>query len=80
MTPYRPYPFHWVPAEGARHAIADQRPAGGWPEGETITVLCGSEVAADNSELAWLWDTCPDCNAGRTCLAEVPMPPAVSAR
>ncbi|MGI8308802.1 hypothetical protein [Saccharopolyspora hattusasensis] len=42
--------------------------------------MCGHQLIADNTELAWLWDTCPDCNAAAHVLAGVPMPPAVGAR
>ncbi|CAL99648.1 hypothetical protein SACE_0299 [Saccharopolyspora erythraea NRRL 2338] len=24
--------------------------------------MCGRELAADNSQHAWFWGTCPDCN------------------
>ncbi|GAA2817592.1 zinc finger protein [Saccharopolyspora taberi] len=56
------YPFHWVPCEGSRHASLDARPAGGYPTGTEVTTLCGKRLPADNSELAWLWPTCPPCN------------------
>jgi hypothetical protein len=57
------YPFHWVPAEGQRHASLDLRPGGGYPTGMTVSTLCQRELSADNSELAWLWSTCRACNS-----------------
>ncbi|MGI8307861.1 hypothetical protein [Saccharopolyspora hattusasensis] len=38
---YRPHPFSWVPADGARHASAEKRPAGGWPDDVLRCVLDG---------------------------------------
>lgn len=53
------HPFFWRPAEGARHATL-QRPT----PGESVTTLCGSTVALpEPTDVAWLWATCPDCNA-----------------
>ncbi|MEU5847405.1 zinc finger protein [Saccharopolyspora shandongensis] len=59
------YPFHWVPAGGARHASLDSRPDGAlaYPSGTGVQTLCGYRLAADNSELAWLWETCAECGA-----------------
>ncbi|GAA0509907.1 hypothetical protein GCM10011581_42840 [Saccharopolyspora subtropica] len=56
------HPFHWVPAEGQRHASLDFRPGGGYPTGMTVSTLCKQQLSADNSQLAWLWETCRDCN------------------
>ncbi|QUG99656.1 hypothetical protein HUO13_01565 [Saccharopolyspora erythraea] len=55
-------PFHWVPCDGARHASRDTRPAGGYPTGKEVKTLCGREMTADNSQHAWFWGTCTDCN------------------
>ncbi|GAA4837227.1 hypothetical protein GCM10025787_16730 [Saccharopolyspora rosea] len=59
------HPFHWVPGDGARHASLDARPEGVFlhPTGAEVRTLCGLDVLADNSQLAWLWETCPECNA-----------------
>jgi zinc finger protein len=57
-----PYPFHWVPGEGQRHASLDSRPGGGYPTGMTVTTLCQQRLSADNTELGWLWPTCRSCN------------------
>ncbi|TDD06176.1 hypothetical protein E1181_13005 [Saccharopolyspora terrae] len=59
----RMHPFHWVPALGERHASTDHRPSGGYPAGSTITTLCDREMRAEVGEMAWLWNTCPACNA-----------------
>ncbi|MGI8309312.1 zinc finger protein [Saccharopolyspora hattusasensis] len=77
---YRPHPFSWVPGAEQRHATIDDRPPGGWRDGETVTTLCDLSIQAKTSELAWLWDTCPDCNAAAHVLAQCPMPPAAGAR
>jgi hypothetical protein len=56
--------FHWVPAHYARHASADARPEGAlvYPTGTAVTTLCGRlDQTVDNSEIAWLWSTCPEC-------------------
>ncbi|WP_168584098.1 hypothetical protein [Saccharopolyspora sp. ASAGF58] len=45
-----------------------------------VATLCGYQLAVENTTLALLWETCPDCNAAAHVLAEVPMPPAVGAR
>ena len=67
-----PHPFHWVPAEGARHATCDVRPCGcRFPVGTRVTTLCGAQVVADDGDLAWLWGTCPACNAVARRLAGV---------
>lgn len=59
------HPFHWVPAAGARHASLDVRPDGAlaYPSGTGVQTLCGQRLTADNSELAWLWETCRGCDA-----------------
>ena len=57
------HPFHWVPAQGERHASADPRPSGGYPAGLTVSTLCEQEVPAEVGEVAWLWNTCATCNA-----------------
>ena len=51
------HPFHWAPAGGARHASRDSKPtSGNYPTGTFVTTLCGSYLAADNSDMAWLWE------------------------
>lgn len=70
----------WVPADGARHASIDTKPTGGYPTGMCVQTLCGHQLIADNTELAWLWETCPDCNAQAHKLARCPMPPVAGAR
>ncbi|MEV0704202.1 zinc finger protein [Saccharopolyspora sp. NPDC050389] len=57
------YPFHWVPAEGRRHASLDSRPGVGYPTGMEVSTLCEQRLLAEDSELGWLWSTCGDCNA-----------------
>lgn len=57
-----PHPFHWVPAEEQRHASLDARPGGGYPTGYRVTTLCGHDLVADDSALAWFWPTCAECN------------------
>ncbi|MCI2421603.1 hypothetical protein MOQ72_29635 [Saccharopolyspora sp. K220] len=66
------YPFHWVPAGGARHASLDPHPDSAfcYPSGIGVRTLCGQQVTADNSVLAWLWSTCPDCNDEARRLAD----------
>lgn len=55
--------FHWVPASNQRHASLDTKPANGnYPTGMCVETLCGYEIGADNSEMAWLWPTCSDCH------------------
>ncbi|MGW5644489.1 zinc finger protein [Saccharopolyspora sp. NPDC003752] len=70
---FQPYPFHWVPAAGQRHASTDARPPGGYPTGMEVATLCGCRLDADNSELAWFWNTCPGCNRSAHALAGVPL-------
>ncbi|MEV0697236.1 zinc finger protein [Saccharopolyspora sp. NPDC050389] len=70
---YRPHPFSWVPAAGQRHASTESRPPGRFPTGMAVTVLCGEHLRADNSELAWLWSTCPLCNEKAHLLAGIPL-------
>ncbi|MGI8311086.1 zinc finger protein [Saccharopolyspora sp. ASAGF58] len=77
---YQPHPFHWAPADGKRHASTDPKPRKGYPTGFVVATLCGYQLAVENTTLAWLWETCPDCNAAAHVLAEVPMPPTVGAR
>ncbi|MEV4644563.1 zinc finger protein [Saccharopolyspora sp. NPDC049357] len=58
------YKFHWVPANSSRHASTDERPEGAlvYPSGTAVTTLCGKvDQVADNTEIAWLWATCPEC-------------------
>ncbi|WP_237710579.1 zinc finger protein [Saccharopolyspora spinosa] len=69
---YRPHPFSWVPAGGARHASAEDKPAGGWPDGTVLTSLCDRQIQAASGELAWLWQTCPECAAAARVLAGLP--------
>lgn len=78
---YRPHPFHWVPAVGQRHASADEHPPGAsiYPDGTKVTTLCERTVKAATGDIAWLWETCPDCNAAAHVLALCPMPPTVGA-
>ncbi|MDA3624906.1 hypothetical protein OU415_05625 [Saccharopolyspora sp. WRP15-2] len=64
------YPFHWVPAEGERHASLDSRPGGGYPTGMEVSTLCRKQLSADNSEVGWLWSTCRDCNLTAHRMAE----------
>ncbi|MDA3644948.1 hypothetical protein LZ318_03800 [Saccharopolyspora indica] len=61
---YQPYPFHWVPAAGQRHASTDRRPEGAlaYPTGTSVATLCREQVVADNTEIGWLWPTCDGCN------------------
>ncbi|MEU5848920.1 zinc finger protein [Saccharopolyspora shandongensis] len=80
MDSYRPHPFHWVPADGKRHASADPRPGAGYPTGVCVETLCGRQLIADNTDLGWLWGTCPDCDAAAHKLARCPMPPTVNVR
>ncbi|WP_246868998.1 zinc finger protein [Saccharopolyspora sp. ASAGF58] len=75
---YQPHPFHWVPADGQRHASTDARLGGGYPTRVCVATLCGHQLIADNTDRAWLWDTCPDCNAAAHKLAHYL--PAVGAR
>ncbi|MEU5847276.1 zinc finger protein [Saccharopolyspora shandongensis] len=57
------HPFRWVPADGERHATGDARLAGAYTVGEQIDSLCGRSVTvAERTEIAWLWETCVDCN------------------
>lgn len=56
------HPFRWVPAEGERHASLEPSTGQGYPEGKVIQALCGKRVRAENSDISWLWETCPDCN------------------
>lgn len=60
-----PHPFSWVPAQGARHATTDPRPPNCgrvYPPDVVVSALCGREVAAAVGAVAWLWETCPDCD------------------
>ncbi|WP_443204464.1 zinc finger protein [Saccharopolyspora sp. 5N708] len=68
------HPFHWVPAQDQRHASLDRRPGGGYPTGMSVRTLCDQQLTAENTELAWLWLTCPDCNIEAHRLANVPFP------
>ncbi|KAA5830206.1 zinc finger protein [Saccharopolyspora hirsuta] len=66
------YPFHWVPAAGQRHASLAEKPVGcAYPTGTQVETLCQQEVSADNSEVAWLWGTCAECNREARRLAGV---------
>ncbi|QUH05359.1 hypothetical protein HUO13_35365 [Saccharopolyspora erythraea] len=76
---YAQHPFHWVPANGARHASIDPQGAGNaYVPGVEITTLCTRRVAAETGDMAWLWETCPECNAAARVLAG--LPPMVGAR
>lgn len=68
---YRPHPFHWVPADGRRHASTDEHPPGAsmYPDGTTVTTLCDRTVSAETGEMAWLWRTCPKCHVAARALA-----------
>ena len=71
------YPFHWVPADGWRHASLDKRPWGNaYPSGMLVNTLCSQEVVADATREAWLWKTCGDCHseARRVAAAVVDVP------
>lgn len=57
-----PHPFHWVPADGKRHASTDTRPTGGYPRGTHVRTLCGQQLDAEDGVLPWLWNTCSPCN------------------
>ncbi|MFC7344522.1 zinc finger protein [Saccharopolyspora griseoalba] len=60
------YPFIWRPSDGVRHATKSTEVA----DGAAFRALCGAEcAAADLSEQAWLWATCPECNASAHKLA-----------
>ncbi|RKT88494.1 zinc-finger [Saccharopolyspora antimicrobica] len=77
---FQPHPFHWVPADGQRHASADPHPPGAsiYPDGTEVTTLCGQELAAEASDTAWLWGTCPVCDVAARRRAG--MPPMAGAR
>ncbi|GAA4849103.1 hypothetical protein GCM10025787_34900 [Saccharopolyspora rosea] len=69
------YPFHWVPGDGRRHASLDPRPCRcRYPAGALVSTLCGRKVVVDHSEVAWLWETCPDCNGEARRLAGISGP------
>ena len=74
------HPFHWVPAEGQRHASAGAQPPGGYPSGASVRTLCEQELRADTGELAWLWGTCPPCNKQAHVLAQPQAVPAFPIR
>lgn len=80
MPGYRPHPFHWVPADGRRHASTDEHPPGAsiYPDGTETSTLCQRTVKADTSDTAWLWETCLDCNSAAHELAG--LPPLAGAR
>jgi zinc finger protein len=73
VVAYKPHPFHWVPADGRRHASADERPGNTYADGTEVGTLCGRQLVADNSTVAWFWETCPDCDVRAHALAGVPM-------
>ncbi|QIZ39278.1 hypothetical protein FDZ84_05175 [Saccharopolyspora sp. ASAGF58] len=75
-----PHPFHWVPADGKRHASTDPKPHKGYPAGFVVATLCGYQLAAESTTLSWFWETCPTCNDKAHALANTPMPPVASAR
>lgn len=63
--------FHWVPADGKRHASRDKRPWGSaYPSGMRVNTLCRQEVVAEATAQAWLWGTCLDCNGEARKIAE----------
>ncbi|WP_433868789.1 zinc finger protein [Saccharopolyspora sp. CA-218241] len=70
----RLHPFHWVPADGERHATTAGRPLGGYSDGTVLETLCGRELRAVSGELAWLWFTCPDCDHEAHRMAGAPLP------
>ena len=69
---FRPHPFSWVPADGQRHATTDAKPRYGY-HAIRVRTLCDLRVLVDDSDVSWLWPTCPGCNEGAHELAEVPM-------
>ncbi|MBB5156776.1 zinc finger protein [Saccharopolyspora phatthalungensis] len=77
---YQPHPFSWAPAGGLRHASTDTRPRKGYPTGFVVATLCGYQLAAENTTLAWLWDKCPACNDKVHGRANTPTPHAVGAK
>ncbi|MBB5160058.1 hypothetical protein BJ970_007659 [Saccharopolyspora phatthalungensis] len=77
---YRPHFFSWVPADGLRHASTDAKPFRGYPTGFVVATLCGHQLAAENTDLAWFWETCRTCDDKAHELAKTPTPPAASAR
>lgn len=75
MTGSPMYPFHWVPAAGQRHASLDEKPCGSaYQSGTQVRNLCRQDLPADNSDVAWLWQTCGDCNTEARLLAGVTPP------
>ncbi|MBB5152500.1 zinc finger protein [Saccharopolyspora phatthalungensis] len=77
---YQPHPFHWVRADGKRHASTDPKPRMGYPTGCVVGTLCGHQLAAENTDPAWLWETCRTCDDKAHALAKASTPPAASAR
>ncbi|MEV4734695.1 zinc finger protein [Saccharopolyspora sp. NPDC049426] len=67
-TAWRPHPFHWVPADGQRHASH-----GRVADGDSSRMLCGEYAVAFYGVTAWLWATCVTCNIAAHELAGVPM-------
>ncbi|MEV5538637.1 zinc finger protein [Saccharopolyspora shandongensis] len=70
-----PHPFRWQPGDGQRHATRKLRPRGGFPVDAQIETLCGKQITADNSDVAWLWTTCPECNRFAHELTGTPIAP-----
>ena len=63
--------FHWVPSADQRHASLDTKPANGnYPTGTCVKTLCGRHLVADNTDIAWLWPTCSECNSDAHKLAQ----------
>lgn len=57
-----PHPVAWVPAEQVRHASTAAKSKGSdYPTGTEVKTLCGLNVIAVNSDVAWLWPTCANC-------------------
>ena len=66
-----PHPFHWQPGDGLRHATLQARPRGGYTDETRIETLCGTSITVDDSEHAWLWTTCSECNKVAHVLAGI---------
>ncbi|MGW3468785.1 zinc finger protein [Saccharopolyspora sp. NPDC000995] len=70
-----PHPFRWQPGNGQRHATLKPRPRGGFPAESQVETLCGKQITVDNSDIAWLWTTCPECDKTAHELAGTPIAP-----
>ena len=73
--------YHWAPTSGLRHASTDVAPAcGGFPDGIVVETLCHQQVKVDKSAVAWLGETCKECNVAVHKLLGQPMPPVSKSR